>query len=167
MNRNAFHSFLAGSFVLLGMSTQAYAQAAVVDKEEVRVEWDYSRRSPIQAAPFSKVPWDDYLSRLPSPQDIIDLQQKDLIERNWMVQFSDGTVRRMLQRWSAEAGYQMLWDVPRDYPIEVELKLHGSFRDVVWLVVKSLSSTDAPVQATINSDIRLIRVVRFLNGQAR
>ncbi len=167
MYKKPFFSVWAGSFLLLGMLPQGYAQTVGLEKEDVRVEWDYSRRSPIQAAPFSKVPWDDYLSRLPSPQDILDLQQKDLVERNWTVQFSDGTVRRMLQRWSGEAGYQLLWDVPRDYPIEVELKLHGNFRDVVWLVVKSLSGTDAPVQATINTDVRLIRIVRYLNGQAR
>jgi Toxin co-regulated pilus biosynthesis protein Q len=162
-------SFLVSAeiIVLLGSVPQVCAQSIGLEKEEVRVEWDHSRRPAIQSAPFSSAPWDDYLSRLPSPQDITELQQKDLVEKTWTVQFNDGTIRRMLQRWSAEAGYQLLWDVPRDYPIEVEVKLHGNFRDVVWLVVKSLSGTDAPVQATINSDVRLVRIVRFLNGQAR
>lgn len=167
MYKKALFFVSVGFLALLGSVTQVHAQNVGPEKEDVRVEWDHSRRSPIHPVPFSKVPWDDYLSRLPSPQDITDLQQKDLNERTWTVQFSDGTVRRMLQRWSADAGYQLLWDVPRDYPIEVEVKLHGNFRDVVWLVVKSLSGTDAPVQATINSDVRLVRIVRFLNGQAR
>lgn len=131
------------------------------------IEWDFSRRSPIQAAPFTRHPWGLDSTRSSGIGDLKALQENDAIAKTWAVQFSDGTVRRMLQRWSSEAGYQLLWDVPRDYPIEVEMNLHGTFRDVVWMVAKSLAITDAPVQANINSDIRLIRIVRFLNSQAR
>ncbi|MGY0195321.1 TcpQ domain-containing protein [Leptothrix sp. BB-4] len=155
-------------FLIGGMGPASlHAQQLSPEKEEVLVEWDVSKRMPIHSAPFSRSPWGDEANRAAGPDVLAALRLKDATERSWAVQFSDGTVRRMLARWSSEAGYQLLWDVPRDYPIEVEMNLQGSFRDVVWLVVKSLSETDAPVQASINADIRLIRVVRFLNGQAR
>ena len=48
-----------------------------------------------------------------------------------------------------------------------KMKLHGSFKDVVWMVTKSLSETDTPIQSSLNPDIRLVRVVRYLNGLAR
>lgn len=145
----------------------ACAQSVGFGNEEVLVEWDFSRRSPIQSAPFAKAPWGVDSSRSTGIESLKALQESDPVVKTWAVQFSDGTVRRMLQRWSTDAGYQLLWEVPRDYPIEVEMNLHGTFRDVVWMVAKSLAITDAPVQANINSDIRLIRIVRFLNSQAR
>lgn len=167
--------FLLGCAVLVS-GAQVWAQAQPrVEKEEARVEWDFSRRTPIHPSPFAKTPLAG-TSPDASPgasaggvQPALrhELQERDQTEKSWTVQFSDGTVRRMLQRWADDAGYQLLWEVPRDYPIEVEMQLHGTFRDAVRLVAKSLAVTDAPVQASINPEIRLIRVVRYLNSQAR
>ena len=160
---------LLGSLLLAPVQAQAQAQAQTTptaqEKEEVRVEWDFSRRSPIHPHPFARagVSESEGLQGLANK----DLQDNDQQDKDWTVPFSDGTVRRMLQRWADDAGYQLLWEVSRDYPIEVEMKLHGPFRDAVSTVVKSLALTDAPVQASINPDIRLVRVVRYLNGQAR
>ena len=87
--------------------------------------------------------------------------------KNWTVQFSDGTVRRMLQRWADDAGYQLLWEVPRDFPVEIEMTVQRTFRDALSLVAKSLANTDAPIQININPEVRFIRVVRSLNSQAK
>ena len=145
----------------------AHAQTVSTEKEEVRVEWDFSKRAPINSQPFARPPVDSAFFGATEPDGLKGFQDKDQADRSWTVQFSDGTVRRMLQRWADDAGYQLLWDVPRDYPIEVEMRLYGKFRDAVLAVARSLSLTDAPVQASINPDIRLIRVVRYLSGQAR
>lgn len=154
-------------FSFFALLPAARAESSVIENAEVQVEWDFSRRSAIQGAPFSRQAWQETSTRVLSAGEVSALQASDQLERTWTVQFNDGTVRRMLQRWADDAGFQLLWDVPRDYPIEVEMKLHGKFRDVMSMVVKSLAETDAPVQASFNMDIRLIRVVRFLNGQAR
>lgn len=145
------------------------AQPVPKPKDEVSVEWDFSRRSAINSTPFTRstfpggVQPDARDALKPSPGS----DQADLAERQWTVEFSDGTVRRMLQRWADDAGYQLLWDVPRDFPIEVEMSMRGRFRDVVWTVIESLSVTDFPVQASINPHVRSIRVVRYLDSQAR
>lgn len=149
---------------------RSLSQAATVNQEEVLVEWDTSRRPLIHGTPFARQTWQALPARAQGAVDgshSQDLRELDQTDRQWTVPFSDVTVRRLLQRWSADAGYQLLWDVPRDYPIEVEMTLSGKFRDVVWLVAKSLAETDAPVQVSINTDIRLVRVVRHLNGQAK
>ncbi len=152
---------------VMALMADAHAQVVGNDKEEVRVEWDFSKRSPINPHPFAKTPIDSPRSGTAEPEGLKGFQGKDLLEKDWTVQFSDGTVRRMLQRWADDAGYQLLWEVPRDYPIEVGMKLYGKFREAVWTVARSLALTDAPVQLSINPDIRLIRVVRYLSGQAR
>lgn len=151
-------------FALLNILLQADAHAQT---EEVKVEWDFSKRSSINQRPFAKLPLEATKSGLSETEDLKRFAGSDLLEKDWVVQFSDGTVRRMMQRWADDAGYQLLWDVPRDYPIEVEVKLHGRFRDAVKMVATSLAVTDAPVQASINPDIRLVRVIRYLNGQAK
>lgn len=155
--------------LLLGVAMiqpAVHAQTVSVEKEEVKVEWDFSKRPSINSQPFARVPLNGP-SGASEPETLKGFQEKDQTNKTWTVQFSDGTVRRMLQRWADDAGYQLLWEVPRDYPIEVEMKLYGKFRDAAWTVAKSLSLTDAPVQLSINPEIRLIRVVRYLNSQAR
>lgn len=94
-------------------------------------------------------------------------QQPDPGVQQWQVRRADVTVRRMLQRWGQEAGWQLVWDAPRDFPIETELQLSGRIEQVVSAVVESLAITDYPVQARINSELRIIRIGRYLEGKAR
>lgn len=94
-------------------------------------------------------------------------QQPDPGVQQWQVRRTDVTVRRMLQRWGQEAGWQLVWDAPRDFPVETELQLSGRIEQVVSAVVESLATTDYPVQARINSELRIIRIGRYLEGKAR
>lgn len=94
-------------------------------------------------------------------------QQPDPGVQQWQVRRADVSVRRMLQRWGGEAGWQLVWDAPRDFPIETELQLSGRIEQVVSAVVESLATTDYPVQARINSELRIIRIGRYLEGKAR
>ncbi|UIN19844.1 toxin co-regulated pilus biosynthesis Q family protein [Herbaspirillum frisingense] len=94
-------------------------------------------------------------------------QHPDPGVQQWQVRRADVSVRRMLQRWAQEAGWQLLWDAPRDFPIETELQLSGRIEQVVSAVVESLATTDYPVQARINSELRIIRIGRYLEGKAR
>lgn len=87
--------------------------------------------------------------------------------QDWEVRFRDVSVRRLLQRWALDAQYQLIWESSRDFPVEMEVVIHGDFRDGVGAVMESLSQTDYPVQALINSALRQVRVVRYLKGQAR
>ncbi|BEV16237.1 toxin co-regulated pilus biosynthesis Q family protein [Herbaspirillum sp. DW155] len=93
--------------------------------------------------------------------------QPDPGVQQWQVRRADVSVRRMLQRWGHEAGWQLLWDAPRDFPIETELQLSGRIEQVVSAVVESLAVTDHPVQARINSELRIIRIGSYLESKAR
>lgn len=94
-------------------------------------------------------------------------QQADPGVQQWQVRRADVSVRRLLQRWGQEAGWQVLWDAPRDFPIETELQLSGRIEQVVSAVVESLAITDFPVQARINSELRIIRISSYLESKAR
>jgi hypothetical protein len=93
-------------------------------------------------------------------------QQADPGAQQWQVRRADVSVRRMLQRWGQQAGWQVLWDAPRDFPIETELQLSGRIEQVVSAVVESLAITDFPVQARINSELRIIRIGSYLESKA-
>jgi hypothetical protein len=88
-------------------------------------------------------------------------------QQDWEVRYRDVSIRKMLQRWAQDAQYQLIWESSRDFPIELEVVIHGDFRDGVGTVMESLSQTDYPVQALINSALRQVRVVRYLKGQAK
>lgn len=86
---------------------------------------------------------------------------------SWSVRKSDGTVRRMLHRWASSSGWQLIWEAQRDFPIETDFQIQGTFREAVGLVMESLAGSDFPLQASLNSHLRLIRISKYLQGSAQ
>jgi hypothetical protein len=158
-----------GSWVVLVLGVWGPAAHAQTNNERVTmsVEFDFSKRSPINPAPFLNKPHTQAPPGVMKPEALGQKAWDDTEVKNWTVLFSDGTVRRMLQRWADDAGYQLLWEVPRDFPVEIEMTVQRTFRDALSLVAKSLANTDAPIQININPEVRFIRVVRSLNSQAK
>ena len=91
----------------------------------------------------------------------------DTADREWIIRLADVSVRRALQRWARDAGWQLLWEPARDFPIEAEIVFRGSFRGALGSLMEALSVTDYPVQASVNSKLRIVRVRRYLDGLAR
>ncbi len=149
--------------VLLATCLPAHAQQAA------EPEPDIAAPPPVSQRASAWIPKAEPLA--PELSDEIGLsalgQQPDPGVQQWQVRRTDVSVRRLLQRWSGEAGWQLLWDVPRDFPVETELQLSGRIEQVVSAVVESLATTDYPVQARINSELRIIRISRYLEGKAR
>jgi len=67
-----------------------------------------------------------------------------------------------LLRWSREEKWQLLWEADRDFPILANVYLKGSFQSAILTVMQSLSDTDYPMQAIMNPNTRIIRIVRYL-----
>jgi hypothetical protein len=152
---------------MLGFLCSAVNAQTSHDRVTMSVEFDFSKRSPINPAPFLNKPQTQSPLGVKNSGTMGQRSIDDAEVKNWTVQFSDGTVRRMLQRWADDAGYQLLWEVPRDFPVEIEMTIQRTFRDALSLVAKSLANTDAPIQININPEVRFIRVVRSLNSQAK
>ena len=76
----------------------------------------------------------------------------------WQINPSDRRLSIVLQRWSAQANWQLVWEAERDFPVEVRVVLEGSFTDALKEVMKSLSDTDYPLQAVMNAKTRVLRV---------
>ncbi len=81
---------------------------------------------------------------------------------DWTLTRDDVSVRQALQRWAGEAGWQLVWDIDRDFPIEAEVTLRGGFLDAITQAMAVLRDTDYPVQARVQSTARIVRIVRYL-----
>ncbi|SNT21967.1 Toxin co-regulated pilus biosynthesis protein Q [Noviherbaspirillum humi] len=86
---------------------------------------------------------------------------QDATQCPWEVKPQDGTLRRSLEAWSIRAGWQPYWDMPVDFPVELNAKLCGTFETAIEQVLAGLSSSDAPVRALFYSGNR---VIRFVSG---
>jgi hypothetical protein len=60
--------------------------------------------------------------------------------------------------------WQLLWEADRDFPILANVFLKGSFESAILSVMQSLSDSDYPLQAIINMDTQVIRIVRYMQS---
>ncbi len=151
------------------------AEKKAMDGAQVNVEWVARKSTPIAFRPFAAtegaVTQDSAGQAAAYAPTAVRIQaltpSSAVLVAKWEIRARDVSVRRLIQRWAQDAQYQLVWEANRDFPIEVEAILSGDFRDAVRAVMESLAQTDYPVQALINSNLRQIRVVRYLQGQAR
>lgn len=86
---------------------------------------------------------------------------------SWTFAHDDGTVHQALQRWAREAGWQLVWEVERDFPIDAEVALRGNFLDALTQAMTALRDTDFPLQARVQAETRVVRIGRYLPDGAR
>lgn len=138
------------------------AQAQSTDTDDLRtsqLEWSRSQRSPLGpgAGP----------GPVAMPEPGAEERGVDTARRQWSILMRDKTLYRVISRWAAQAQYQLIWQVDRDFPIESEVVYEGGFRAAMAEVMSSVALTDFPLQAVFNSNARVLRVVRFLDEPAR
>lgn len=76
---------------------------------------------------------------------------------------TDKTLYHAMRRLTHESGWQLSWETDRDFAIEVQVDLSGPFDEVIRQVMQGVSRTDHPLQASMNHEARLLRIVRYLN----
>lgn len=112
---------------------------------EITVEW---AKPPQPTMPSAAGSAD--ASRLISPEPVA----------LWTLQTQDKTLYHSLSRWAQSAQWQLLWESERDFPIQAQISIEGSFSAAVQLVMNALSNTDHPLQAVMNEATRVMSIVR-------
>jgi hypothetical protein len=84
--------------------------------------------------------------------------------QTWTLRTDERRLSQALQRWCSLAGWQLVWDAERDFPIEVDVQMQGHFSSALEWVMKSLQDSDHPLQAVMNAQTRVVRVRRLLEG---
>lgn len=80
----------------------------------------------------------------------------------WQVLLSDVTFYQTMLRWTRLAGWQLVWEAERDFAIDAQVTLQGTFLEVLDTSMRSLLSTDYPLQAQVNEQTRVVRITRYL-----
>ncbi|AKM30741.3 hypothetical protein AB870_12440 [Pandoraea faecigallinarum] len=75
------------------------------------------------------------------------------------MQPSDGRVSQAVRRYAERHGWQLAWEIDRDFPIEYPATFRGDFLGVVEQIVRSLQNTDAPIRVKVYEANRVLRVV--------
>ena len=75
----------------------------------------------------------------------------------------DRTLYQALGRWSAVAGWQLIWDADRDFPVDSNVHLKQTFLGAIEIVLETLKDTDYPLQAAVNTETRVVRIIRHLD----
>lgn len=87
---------------------------------------------------------------------------------DWQVLLDDRTFYQTMLRWTRLAGWQLVWEVERDFAIDAQVSLHGTFLEVLDISMRSLLNTDYPLQAQVNEQTRVLRITRYmLDGDRR
>ncbi|ANJ87040.1 hypothetical protein MB84_30905 [Pandoraea oxalativorans] len=75
------------------------------------------------------------------------------------LQPSDGRVSQAVRRYAERNGWQLAWEIERDFPIEYPATFRGDFLGIVEQIVRSLQNTDAPIRVKVYEANRVLRVV--------
>lgn len=79
--------------------------------------------------------------------------------RDWDIVIADKTLNATMARWAASAGWQLLWELPVDYPVQARTRVHGTFEDAVSVVAQSLEAAEIPIKAVFYQGNRVLRVM--------
>lgn len=83
----------------------------------------------------------------------------------WRIQRSDEMLSDVLKRWSHSLGWQLVWESERDFPIEIDTVLTGTFAEALEQVLYALLTSDHPLEAITNEKAKTIRIRRHLKSR--
>lgn len=77
----------------------------------------------------------------------------------WEVVPADRTLNTALARWAGVAGWQLVWELPVDYAVNVRTEIRGTFAEAVGQVVKSMETAEIPMKVIFYDGNRVLRIV--------
>lgn len=102
----------------------------------------------------------------PPSSVLVDAVENE-VPRRWIVDMSDATLRQTLLRWSDSIGWQLIWEADKDFVIDARVELNTTFKNALETVMLSLADSAYPLQVSLNRDVRIARVQRYMEQRAR
>lgn len=94
-----------------------------------------------------------------APQTAAAENKPEKITANWEIAAGDNTLKSALSRWSADAGWQLSWELPVDYPIQARTTITASFEDAVETVATSMKDVQFPIKVIFYKANKVLRVI--------
>jgi len=79
--------------------------------------------------------------------------------QQWDIVVADKTLNVTMARWAAQAGWQLLWELPVDYAVEAHTQVSGSFEEAVAIVARSMESAEIPMKAVFYQGNKVLRIM--------
>ncbi|MCY0387859.1 TcpQ domain-containing protein [Robbsia sp. Bb-Pol-6] len=76
-----------------------------------------------------------------------------------MLRSGEARLSTVLAEFTRDHGWELAWEIDRDFPIDHPARFDGPFLDIIAAVVGSLRKTDAPVRAKIYRANKVVRIV--------
>ncbi len=77
----------------------------------------------------------------------------------WDIVPADKTLNAALARWAGAAGWQLLWELPVDYAVQVRTTVPGTFEEAIATVVGSMDSAEMPIKAVFYKGNKVLRII--------
>ncbi|MFZ6774458.1 toxin co-regulated pilus biosynthesis Q family protein [Undibacterium sp. SXout7W] len=78
----------------------------------------------------------------------------------WEIAVSDKTLNAAIARWTAQAGWQLLWELSVDYAVEARTIVPGTFEEAVETVTRSMETAEIPMKAIFYKGNKVLRIVQ-------
>lgn len=92
------------------------------------------------------------------------IKELNNIEPIWLIEIADTTLSNTVSRWCSQQNWQLMWEADRDFPILATVYIKGSFESALEKVMGSLADTDYPLQAIMNPNTKVVRIVRHMQN---
>lgn len=76
----------------------------------------------------------------------------------WKLDPKNKTIRGGMAKWCKKAGWQLVWNVKADYPIDTSWTLNTSFESAVNEVLKATQHSEMPLMATMHDSNKVLEI---------
>lgn len=102
--------------------------------------------------------------------EVVEAQKEEIVNyetqvQNWVAK--EGlTLREVLEEWSEETGWEILWQTDREYPLRASAIFRGRFKDVTSALIKSFSKAFPPPYAKfyLGNKVLVVKTLGDDNG---
>jgi hypothetical protein len=81
------------------------------------------------------------------------------VTSTWEVRTDDKTLNATLARWATAAGWQLVWELPVDYAVQVRSTIPGTLEEAVGMVAQSMDAANVPMKAIFYEGNKVLRIV--------
>jgi hypothetical protein len=78
---------------------------------------------------------------------------------HWQLDVADGSLRKALQRWGTTSGWQVVWELPVDFPVGAQAAFAGTFEEAVVAIAMSMQNSEMPMKAIFYRGNKVLRIV--------
>lgn len=140
--------------VAITSATVSSTAATSANKQVVNITDNVNNTSPVVKKTESsnvidsepKNPTQPIISKT-STKDINSINSNNNV---WEISTNDKTIKKTLQKWSNNSGWQLIWKSNVDFPITANAKITGSYQDAIIEVCRSSQLTGAKIEAVFH-----------------